>query len=166
VKQSAGGAALLVTLLACSTFCDAEVIRNQRGGYALVFPQGWALNGTQKDFTVTGPNQVELSELPLPPPPTQSLKQATQLSAQSFVLIWDCKPTQEAFDLSGQKWKGQVVVLEMRSEPKKVSRQIVLFVAKSGKDFRQLYFSIPTEEWKSHSQQYLAILRTLRFPDR
>lgn len=166
MKRFAGGAALLITLLACSTFCNAEEISNQRGGYALIFPQGWSLNRAQKDFTVTGPNKVELSELPLPPPPTQSLKEATQLSAQSFVLIWGCKPTQESFDLSGQKWKGQAVVLEMPSQPKKDPRQIVLFVAKSGKDFRQLYFSIPTEEWKRNSQQYLAILRTLRFPVR
>src|SRR5262245_10959301 len=154
----------LVTLFV-SSLCAGDVIRNQRRGYSFSFPQGWTLNAAEKDFTVTGPNSVELSELPLPPPPTQSLKDVTKFSVQSFEMIWGYKPTEQKFELSGDKWDGQVAVLEGTAKGAK-PRQIVLLVAKAGKEFRHFYFSMPASEWQQHSQQYLALLRTLKFPDR
>lgn len=157
---------LLAGVMLGASYCNAEIIHNQRRGYALALPEGWTLNRSEKDFTVRGPNGVELAELPLPAPPTQSLKEVTEFSAQSFVLIWGCTRTPQAFDLSGEKWKGQVVVLDLPRQQNKSAKQIVLFVAKSGKDFRQFYFSIPTEEWRGHTEHYLAILRALQFPDK
>jgi len=157
-------ASLIIALL-CSSFCNAEVIRNQRGGYSFVFPPGWSLDRAPKDFTVVSPNKVELSELPTPPPPTQSLEQVTQFSVMAFTALWGANSTDQAFDLSGKKWKGRAVVLDVPSQPKKPPSQAVIFVAKSGKEFRQFYFSVPVEDWKNNSQQYLAILSTMRFPD-
>lgn len=165
MTRSAAGVALVATLL-LSTLCAADVIRNQRRGYSFSFPQGWTLKASEKDYTVTGPNSVELSELPLPPPPTQSLKDVTRFSVQSFELIWGCKATQQKFDLSGNKWDGQVAVLEQQKSSGKPATHIVLLVAKAGKEFRQFYFSMPASEWQQHSEQYLAVLRTLKFPDR
>jgi hypothetical protein len=164
VTRSAVGVALVALLV--SSLCTAEVIRNQRRGYSFSFPQGWTLKAGEKDFTVAGPNSVELSELPLPPPPTQSLKDVTRFSVQSFELIWGCKPTQQKFDLSGDKWNGQVAVLEQPQKSGKTPKHMVLLVAKAGKDFRQFYLSMPANEWQQHSEQYLALLRTLKFPDR
>jgi hypothetical protein len=157
--------ALVATLLV-SSLCAADVIRNQRRGYSFSFPQGWTLKTGEKDYTVTGPNSVELSELPLPPPPTQALKDVTRFSVQSFELIWGCKATKQKFDLFGNKWDGQVAVLEQQKKSGKPATHIVLLVAKAGKEFRQFYFSMPASEWQQHSEQYLAVLRTLKFPDR
>src|SRR5262245_53538648 len=164
VRRSA--AALALVALFVSSLCSGDVIRNQRRGYSFSFPQGWALKAGEKDYTVTGPNNVELSELPLPPPPTQSLKDVTRFSVQSMELIWGCKATQQKFDLAGNKWDGQVAVLEQPERSGKPAKHIVLLVAKAGKEFRQFYFSLPSAEWQQHSEQYLALLRTLKFPDR
>ncbi len=166
LKRFAGGAALIAALLVCSTLGAADAIRNQRRGYSFSFPPGWTLKAGEKDFTVTGPNGVELSELPLPPPPTQSLKDVTKFSVQSFEMIWGYKATSQKFDLSGDKWNGQVAVLEQPQKSGKPAKNIVLLVAKAGKEFRQFYFSMPATEWQQHSEQYLAILRTLKFPAR
>lgn len=164
VTRLAAGVALVALLL--SSLCVSDVIRNQRRGYSFSFPQSWALKAGEKDFTVTGPNSVELSELPLPPPPTQSLKQVTSFSVQAMEMIWGCKATQQKFDLSGDKWQGQAAVLEQPKQGDKPAKQFVLLVAKAGKEFRQFYLSMPASEWQKHSEQYLAVLRTLKFPDR
>ena len=142
------------------------MIRNEHGDYAFVFPQGWTLDRSQKDFRMVGPNKVELSELPLPQPPAgQSLELETRLLEQSLVMIWGANSTGQTFDLAGKKWRGRAVVLDMPSQPKKGPRKLVAFVAKSGKRFRRFSFLIPTEQWQDSSEQYLAILRTLKFPD-
>jgi hypothetical protein len=156
----------VVIALLCSSFCLADVIRSQPGGYAFDLPQGWTLDRSQKDFKVVGPDKIELSELPLPQPPSgQSLELETRLLVQSFVLIWGTNSTGQTFDLSGKKWQGRAVVLDMPPQTKEAPHKIVAFVAKSGKQFRRFSFLISAEQWRDNSQQYLAILRTLKFPD-
>ena len=156
----------VVIALLCSSFCLADVIRSQHGGYAFDFPQGWTLDRSQKDFRVVGPAKIELSELPLPQPPSgQSLELETRMLVQSIVMLWGTNSTGQTFDLSGKKWQGRAVVLDMPSQPKEAPRKIVAFVAKSGKQFRRFTFLIPTDQWQNNSQQYLAILRSLKFPD-
>jgi hypothetical protein len=156
----------LVIALLCSSLCHAEVIRNQHGDYAFAFPQGWALDRSEKYFKVVGPNKVELSELPLPPPPAkQTLEAEVHLFEQSLALVWDTHSTGQAFDLSGRKWEGRILVLDLLIKPIGVPCKIVAFVAKSGKQFRHFYFLMPTQEWQNNSQQYLAILKSLKFPD-
>lgn len=157
-------AIVFTSMLVGASCCDAQVIHHSPRGYSLTLPQGWSINPSEKDFTAKGPRGAELSELALPPPPTQSLKEVTRLSTQSFVLLWGCTPTGQSFDLSGKHWKGQIAVLDLPSKQKQTAKQIVFFVAKSGKHFRQFYFSMPANEWQQHSNLYLAILRTLEFP--
>ena len=156
----------LVIAVLCSSLCNAEVIRNQHGGYSFVFPPGWTLDRAQKDFTVFGPNKVELSEMPLPQPPADmSLELATQTAVAAWLAAGGGNSTDKAFDLSGKKWKGRAVVVNMDSRSTKGTTQVVLFVAKSNKYFRHFTLSIPAEEWKNNSQQYLGILGTMRLPD-
>jgi hypothetical protein len=156
--------ASLVIVFLFSCLLSAEVIRNQPGGYAFVFPQGWSFDATQKNFTVVGPNRAELSEMPLPQPGTQSLDLATKTVTAAWIAVGG-KSTGQAFDLSGEKWKGRAVVLELPSQQDSADSQtLVIFVAKSGKQFRQFSFSIPNDEWKNSSKQYLAILHSMRFP--
>src|SRR5215813_3143404 len=158
--------ASLVVALLCSSCCRADVIRDQPGDYAFVFPQGWTLDRSHKDFRMVGPENVALSELPLPqPPPKQSLELETRLLVQSLVLLWGANSTGQTFDLSGKKWKGRAVVLDVPAQTEKRPRKLLAFVAKSAKQFRRFYFLMPSEEWQGNSQQYLAILRTLKFPD-
>lgn len=156
----------LVIALLCSSFCHADVIRNQHGGYAFVFPQGWTLDRSQNDFKVVGPNKVELSEVPLPhAPPDQTLEGETHLFEQSLALLWGTNSTGQSFDLSGRKWKGRAVVLDLPSKPKEGPRKMVVFVTKSGRQFLHFYFMMPAEEWQNNSRQYLTILKSLKFPD-
>src|SRR5262249_48622149 len=121
---------------------------------------GWSMDRAKKDFTVVGPNKVELSEMPEGQPPADtSLELATDTAVSAWLALGGSS-THQAFDLSGKKWKGRAVILSMHSQ------QLVLFVAKSkNKYFRHFTLSIPVEEWKNNSQQYLGILRTLEFSD-
>jgi hypothetical protein len=152
---------LIVFLFSC--LCSAEVIRDQPGAYEFVFPQGWSFDPTQKKFTVIGPNRAELSEIS-PPPGAASLDVATTTVIGAWLAVGG-KSTGQTFDLSGKKWRGRAVVLQSPSQQDRASSQIlIIFVAKSGKQFRQFSFSIPNDEWKNSSQQYLAILRSMRFP--
>lgn len=129
------------------------------------FRRAGSLDRSQKDFKIIGPNKVELSELPLPQPPSgQSLELQTRILVRSIALLLGANSTGQTFDLSGKKREGRAVALDMPSQPNEAPCKILAFVAKSGKHFRQFYFAVPAELWKDNAQQYLAILRTLKFP--
>ncbi|PYY20747.1 MAG: hypothetical protein DMG62_22115 [Acidobacteria bacterium] len=141
------------------------MIRNQHGAYAFVFPQGWTLDRSQKDFRMVGPDKVDLCGWPLPQPtPKQSLELETYVLVQSFVLLCGANFHWGKLLMCRGKMGGPGVVLDMPAQTKEAPRKILAFMAKSGRQFRPFYFLIPTERGKDKSQRYLAILRTLKFP--
>jgi hypothetical protein len=155
----------LAIALLCSSLCCADTTRNQHGDFSFVFPPGWTLDSTEKDFTVTGPNDAKLSEMQLPQPPSgQTLESQTEFFVKSLALVWGANSTEQAFDLSGKKWEGRAVVLDAPSQAERRAAQIVVFVVKSRSQFRHFYFWVPKEEWQKNSKQFLAILRSLRVP--
>jgi hypothetical protein len=64
------------------------------------------------------------------------------------------------FDFSGKKWKGRAVVFEMDSQPKKK----LLSLLQNLQGLPAVSFCDSADEWKSNSQQYLVILRSMRCP--
>lgn len=151
--------------LGLSMGASAATLTDDAHGYSLDFPSGWSVTKDAAAFTAQHSDGSSFEAMPANLPPNIKSVKVAALMGQAAALaagLCDREPATE-FELSGEGWVGNGFHCNNRPSEKTAASETIGVTVKRGDAFLQFLLFVPRQDWKTRSDQYLALFKSLRF---